>query len=250
MLLILMGALLFLDNVGLLPIRDINAFWPVWMIIWGVFIIDRGRHMLAWIWAFALIVCGVLLILGNLRILPVNASIIWPVMLIALGVALLVAPGQLRQLPERWRADSEARRAEFARKREERRERFRERWGYVKSYHGSTLHEDVVFSAVNRRLETQQFEGGRLAAVFGSVQVDLVNAGITPPGGVARLKADAVFGGIEVIVPRTWKVDMKSAAVFGGCDDRTVPPRPELGVQTPTLVVTGAAVFGGITIRN
>ena len=34
--LIVAGVLLFLDNLGLLPIPDIRAYWPVWMIIWGV----------------------------------------------------------------------------------------------------------------------------------------------------------------------------------------------------------------------
>ena len=43
---------------------------------------------------------------------------------------------------------------------------------------------------------------------------------------------------------------MKSTAVFGGCDDKTVPPRPEPGFEPVTLVINGGAVFGGITIRN
>ena len=59
-----------------------------------------------------------------------------------------------------------------------------------------------------------------------------------------------IFGGIEITVPRTWKVVMKNAAVFGGCDDKTVPPRPEPGFEPVTLVITGAAVFGGVEIRN
>jgi hypothetical protein len=249
-LLILMGALLFLDNVGVLrPIR-MQDFWPVWMIIWGVFVIDRARrNVLAWIWAGALVVCGVLLILGNLGILPVRPNVIGPVMLMAAGLAWLLAPGELRTYGERFRERAEARRAELASGRTERREGYRAWWGESKSYFGNRLREDIVFSSVNRRLETQQFEGGRMAVVFGSIQIDLANAGMAP-GATAYLKLETVFGGIEMIVPRTWKVEMRNSAVFGGCDDRTVPPRPELGVETPKLVVTGAAVFGGITIRH
>jgi predicted membrane protein len=244
-LLILMGALLFLENVGLLPGWRIADFWPVWMIVWGVFIIDRSRHAIALIWSGALIISGVLLILGNLNILHVNANVIWPVMLIALGVALLIAPAQFREWGESVRAKRQARwdaRQEF---RDHIRSSIR---GSVRSFYGNSLREDVVFSSVTRRLQSQQFEGGRVAAVFGSIQLDLAEA--TMANGTARLKADAVFGGIEIIVPRTWKVDLRSAAVFGGCDDRSIPPRPELGMEPPRLSITGSAVFGGIVVRN
>ena len=67
---------------------------------------------------------------------------------------------------------------------------------------------------------------------------------------MAELEVSAVFGGAEITVPRTWRVVMKAAAVFGGCDDRTVPPRPEPGLEPVVLVIKGAAVFGGIEIRN
>ena len=43
--LIVAGALLFLDNLGLLPIRDIRAYWPLWMVVWGVTILDRRRNL-------------------------------------------------------------------------------------------------------------------------------------------------------------------------------------------------------------
>ncbi len=89
-----------------------------------------------------------------------------------------------------------------------------------------------------------------MAAVFGSIELDLSDTSISSPDRRVRLDASAVFGGIEITVPRTWKVVMKNAAVFGGCEDKTVPPRPEPGFEPPTLVITGAAVFGGVEIRN
>jgi hypothetical protein len=112
------------------------------------------------------------------------------------------------------------------------------------------LQESVVFASLNRRVDTQQFEGGKVDAVFGSIELDLSEASISSPDRRASLEANAVFGGIEITVPRTWKVIMKGAAVFGGCDDKTVPPRPEPGFDPPTLVITGAAVFGGVEIRH
>jgi hypothetical protein len=241
--LIVAGALLFLDNLGLLPIPDIRAYWPLWMVIWGVTILDRRRNLVATIWALALISCGILLILGNLHIIHVTAGVIWPVALIAFGSMMLVRPLPLHAWPERFRVAAA-------------RHRHRHRFGHFRedttgeSFAGNHLNEAIVFSSVNRRVETQQFEGGKLDVVFGSIELDLSGASISSPARQAEIEANAVFGGIEITVPRTWKIVMKSTAVFGGCDDKTVPPRPEPGFEPVTLVINGGAVFGGITIRN
>jgi predicted membrane protein len=234
LMLIVAGALLFLDNIGILPIRDIGAYWPIFIVVWGASILDRWRSPVAVIWALALIAWGILLILGNLGILHVTGSVFWPVMLIAFGASMLVRPIPFRDWHER-----------VLRFQTQMRPRAR-----GEGFFGNRLRESNVFGSVNRRVETQQFEGGKVESVFGSIEVDLSGAAISSPDRIAVLDVSAVFGGVEVTVPRTWKVLMKSTAVFGGCDDRTVPPRPEPGLEPVTLVVTGAAVFGGIEIRN
>lgn len=242
LMLIIAGALLFLDNLGVLPIGDIGAYQPAWMIAAGILILDRKRTPVAAIWAAALIVCGILIILGNLRILHVNADIIYPTILIAFGVTMLVRPVPFRQ----WQDG-----AHFfqATRRRPRYSGFQQNNG-PGSYAGSTLNEAIVFSALKRRVDAQNFEGGKLDAVFGSIDLDLSGAGISSPDRQAAIEANAVFGGIEITVPRTWKVVMKSGAAFGGCDNKTVPPRPEAGFLPETLIITGEAVFGGITVRN
>jgi predicted membrane protein len=234
LMLIAAGVVLFLDNLGILPIRDIGAYWPVFIVIWGASILDRWRSPLAVTWALALIAWGILLILGNLHILHVTGSVFWPVMLIAFGASMLIRPMPFRDWHERvLRAQT----------------RMRPR-AAGESFFGNKLRESMIFGSLNRRVETQQFEGGKVEVVFGSIELDFSDAAISSPDRRAVLDVNAVFGGAEITVPRTWKVLMKSAAVFGGCDDRTVPPRPEPGLEPTTLVITGAAVFGGIEIRN
>jgi len=234
-LLIFVGALLFLDNLGFLPMGDIRAYWPLWLVIWGALIMDNAKSPVSFVWASALIFTGIVLILGNLGILQVNGGIVAPIILIAFGITLLIRPSHVGDWPQRLRDAAEARGFNECRQ---------------DSFMGNKLRESIVFSSVNRRVETQQFDGGKLDVVFGSIDIDLRDAAISPQQRTAKLVANAVFGGIEITVPRTWKVDMKGAAVFGGCDDRTVPPRPEVGFEPVTLVITGSAVFGGIEIRN
>jgi predicted membrane protein len=233
LMLIVVGALLFLDNVGILPIQDIRAYWPIFIVIFGVHLLDRRQGRTAIVWSIALIAWGILLILGNLQIIHVTGSVFWPVMLIAFGISMLVNPTHFHEWPERIRKYSQFKPPSSR-----------------QSFFGNRLQESVVFASLNRRVETQQFEGGKVDAVFGSIELDLSEASISSPDRRASLEANAVFGGIEITVPRTWKVIMKGAAVFGGCDDKTVPPRPEPGFEPPTLVITGAAVFGGIEIRH
>src|SRR5438067_1350839 len=146
LMLIAAGALLFLDNLGLLPVQDIRAYWPLWFVVWGVWMFSWRRTVHSAIWSITLIAAGVLLVLGNLRILNVTPGIIWPLFLIAVGAMMLVRPVH----PADWR------------------ERFRQRSRRFKSaeiplnFHGDRLDESAVFSSFNRTVETQNFEGGKL----------------------------------------------------------------------------------------
>jgi predicted membrane protein len=230
------GALLFLDNLGLLPVEDIRAYWPLWLVFWGIWILSVRRNAHSVIWSTTLIAAGVLLILGNLRIIHITGSIIWPLLLIAFGVMMLVRPIR----PADWRE----------RIRHRHRSRFMAPEAVTQSFYGDRLDESAVFSSLNRHVESQNFEGGKIDSVFASIELDLTTAAISSPTHTAVLEANSVFGGIEIRVPRTWKVVMKSTAVFGGCEDKTVPPRPEPGFPIPTLVLTGGAVFGGISVQN
>lgn len=108
---------------------------------------------------------------------------------------------------------------------------------------------DVIFGGIDRRITTDRFEGGKLAAVFGGLDLDLRDAQTQLDQIV--LHADAVFGGIDVMVPDTWEVDVQGTGVFGAYDDQTHPPvAPADGSAPPLLIVKGGAVFGGVTIRN
>jgi hypothetical protein len=232
LILIVMGTLLFLDNLGVLPIRHIESYWPLALVVWGGLIIEHRRNAHAIIWASTLIAAGILLVLGNLHILHVTAGIIWPLMLIAFGAMMLA--GRCEWPSPEWRAT-------------------RRHWGSSTrqtNFFGDRLAESVVFSSAERRVESQNFEGGKLEAVFGGIELDLTGATITTLDRRATIKADAVFGGIEIAVPRTWRVERMGNAVFGAFEDKTIPPRPEPGIEPPTLVIRGDAVFGAVVVKN
>ncbi|TCN42206.1 cell wall-active antibiotic response 4TMS protein YvqF [Kribbella orskensis] len=83
-------------------------------------------------------------------------------------------------------------------------------------------------------------------AVFGGVTLDLREARIDD---AATVDAFALFGGVDILVPRGWRVSMTGTPFLGGFDDKTraggfLPP------DAPVLNVDAIAIFGGVTVAN
>ncbi|GMQ99006.1 MAG: hypothetical protein BMS9Abin17_1548 [Acidimicrobiia bacterium] len=85
---------------------------------------------------------------------------------------------------------------------------------------------------------------GRVLAVMGGVELDLTDAGIDAG---ATLDVKTVMGGVDVIVPPQWRVELISNSVFGGVSNRTDPDSG--GADAPLLLVRAQAIMGGIEIH-
>ena len=229
LLLILGGALLFLDNLNILPFETAGAFWPLALIaLSGVWML-RCRSAAIRVWAGAGVIGGILLLLGNYHFLRVSGDILWPLALIATGIVMLIHRLRWKRFSDRFVIGSSSK---------------------TRSATMNRLEEVAVFSAIKRKLETPNFEGGELSSAFGSIEIDLRLAGISSPGRQAVVDANAAFGSIELRIPGTWRVQLRGSAVFGAYEDKTIPPRPEPGVDSPTLVIRGGVAFGSVEIRN
>ena len=227
-LLIVFGTLLFLDNLGILPVSVFEAFWPVVFMglgVWGFF---TSSSALVRIWSGASFLAGFLLLLDAFHIIHVTMATIWPLALIATGAGMLVSRSSPGKILERFSVLSNV---------------------SARGVNGR-LSEVAVFSGVKRRVDTQTFEGGDLSSVFGGIEIDLRLAAISTPGRIAVLEANAVFGAVELRIPETWRLSMQGVAVFGAYEDKTIPPRPEPGVETQTLVIKGGSAFGAVIVRN
>ncbi len=85
---------------------------------------------------------------------------------------------------------------------------------------------------------------GSGTAVAGGIEIDLTDA---IPAGMATLDLTAVAGGIDVVVPENWRVEMDSSVFMGGTDNLTDPDAA--ADDAPVLVVTARAFMGGIAVR-
>ena len=107
-----------------------------------------------------------------------------------------------------------------------------------------------MFGGVERRIGMNNFAGGTVTAMFGGVELDFRSAEIE--GEEAVVLVEAVFGGIEIVVPEGWMVIYEGQSIFGGYNDETRPPLPDVPGAAPRkrLILRGRAVFGGITVKN
>ena len=99
----------------------------------------------------------------------------------------------------------------------------------------------AILDGVELESRSKAFRGGSMLAWLGGIDADLTNAELAPG---ARLSVHALFGGIDVTIPPTWRVESDTKALMGGIDARGAQDDSD----APVLVLEGMAVFGGIDV--
>jgi len=226
---IAVGVLLFLDNVGLFHFRDLWRFWPLAPIALGVAKLLDSKGVGSQVWASMWILVGTAFLLDHLGIWQVHWNIIWPLALVLFGVLMLANALGRHQHSCTSQAGGASSRGTTT---------------------DNTLREWATFGGIKRRVDTNDFMGGEMVAVFGGIEVDLRRAAIAPGVKEVVIDANATFGGIELRVPENWIIIMRGIGVFGGYEDKTIPPRESDRATAPRLVIKGYAVFGGVSIQN
>jgi predicted membrane protein len=209
------GTLILLDHAGFVHVGNIWSYWPVILIIFGL----NGMFCAGGKCQTGNAVASGLLAFWGLMLLAINFGYLrwgqaWPLALIAFGLIMV------------W----QTLRAKGS--------------GFDLS--AGTLHPQSVFSSVEKTVTDQDFKQANASAVFGSVELDFIQANMASDSAV--LEASAVFGSIEVRVPITWNVVIEAGAIFGACENRTRAPLP--GPNQKTLFIKGGVVFGSIEVKN
>jgi predicted membrane protein len=98
---------------------------------------------------------------------------------------------------------------------------------------------------VEQRPKSQDFQGGDATSLLGGCKIDLRQAAIKREEAI--LDVFALWGGIEVIVPRNWSVVIQGTPILGAFADKTDSSKEEGG---PRLIIRGAVIMGGVEIKN
>lgn len=85
--------------------------------------------------------------------------------------------------------------------------------------------------------------GANLDAIFGSANLNLKGAIIKKD---QIINANAIFGGIEIIVPDNVNIKVKSTPIFGGTSNKV---KTQFNENLPTIYINSLAMFGGVEIK-
>lgn len=84
---------------------------------------------------------------------------------------------------------------------------------------------------------------GSALAYMGGIEIDLTDAEIEDG---ATLAVTAIMGGINIVVPPSWRVEASSVGMMGGVGNATNPDDGD----GPLLIVVAKAIMGGVSITD
>ena len=192
------AALITLGVVALLE-GSIDGFPDVWEMIPAIAAVYLAVRMVAGSSAGSR--PWVLLQVAIVADLALDGSLIWPLLIIAIGIAVLV-----QGLQRRTRDSEDAL---------------------------------AIFGQVQRRVAGQLPDPLQINATFGSCEFDLREAELKAKP--ARIEAAAIFGSIELRVPQNWSLDTSGVtATFGSVLEKDPPGAPEHQVQVTGSALFGS----------
>ncbi len=217
-LIIVVGLLLFLDNLDIMESDDILQWWPLLLVALGLVKLIQPGAAGGRGFGFVLLLAGAVILLNKLGLTHINLWDLWPVLIILIGGGMI------------WRTVAEQ----------------RARARVAEGGEGEDVRIDgsAFLGGLTRSNASRDFQGGSLTAVMGGCEIDLRNASMKSPEAV--IDVFALWGGIGLKVPRDWTVVVEATPILGGIEDKTAPPSE----ASKRLIVKGMAVMGGVEIRN
>jgi hypothetical protein len=235
-LVIAMGVLFLLDNLGFIDFRPAVAFWPTLLIVVGLVKLFDTAAPNNYLVGGVMVAVGAVMMLNRLGFFYVSWHTMWPLLLIAAGVLFL-----LRAFDANRRRDGIDFTAGAATTAD---------WKGAGSeaYAGKASADQLVditaiLGGFERSVTSQSFRGGDVTAILGGCALDMRGASIE---GEAVLNVFAFMGGVTIKCPPDWTVVLHGSPILGGFEEKTAHP----AVATKRLVVTGYAIFGGVEVRN
>lgn len=249
--------LLLLTVGSLLLLRQFDFFFfPGWIFSFPMLLIVIGiftgiKHDFRKPTSFILILIGVIFLSGRLLPWFDLRSFIFPIVVIALGLWLIVKRNHQRPWEHKTDPFETGTPVETA---------FGPEVDYTVKPEGYTTASDqsftpsgddyidavAVFGGVKRIIMSKDFKGGEIVNIFGGAEIDFTRADIN---GMVTIEVTQVFGGTKLIVPPHWQVRSDMAAIFAGIDDKRFG---NVGAQNAdkTLVLKGTSLFAGVNVRS
>ena len=209
---VVLGLVFLLRNIHLLPLPPVFFSWKALLIVIGVVGIALGRKE-----GFIPLIIGALFIFiyDILGLYYFSFKDLWPIAFILVGLALIMRHRRIASNP---------------------------------SNDDSFLDEMALFSGVEKQVASDRFQGGKVTALFGGMDLDLRQAQLSNQENVIDLFT--MFGGSDFKVPADWTVNVSQlTVVFGGFEDKRLIDKSKTD-PNKVLTIRGLIMFGGGEIKN
>lgn len=115
------------------------------------------------------------------------------------------------------------------------------------SYEGENyIQVESIFGHARKVIFSKNFLGGTMTNLFGSTELNLLQADIRQP---IALDIFQLFGSSKIIVPPHWIVATNASNILSENDDRRAI-LPNVSDPSKCLYITGTSIFGNITIKT
>ena len=217
--LILIGAAFVAKTLNIFPyqIEKYLFTWEMILIVLGViFISTRENKTTGWI----LLIIGIIFWIPDVLHFRVPYSfrrLFWPMALIAVGLVIIFRSGAAR------RVTGQANSVDYM--------------------------DDVsIFGGGDKVITTENFQGGKVTAIFGGSKIDLTGAKLAPGQNVIDIFC--VFGGCTFIVPENWNVKVDAVSILGGFSDKRRIKNDVTKDVGKELIIKGFCMFGGGELKS
>lgn len=224
--LIVLGCIMILEKLNLIPesVSDLLISWQMLLVGIGVLSLIGGNRTGGTI----LILIGVFFMIPEMITVPYEIrKIYWPLILVAIGVALLLRHRDSLHTPPAGEPVLNA----------------------PNDNTHNTFDDFVIFGGREIFINSQAFAGGKATSIFGGMEFDLRKANMAPGGAV--IDCVSVFGGCGFKIPMDWNVRNEVTTIFGAFTDKRGDTFNERYYDpAKTIVIKGVSIFGGIEVKH
>lgn len=225
-------------------LKELGMHIPHWVFSTGTILMAIGlvilaKHKFKTVAGYLFIIIGKFLLLSELYPDVVKMNVIWPLIVIIIGLSILLSPKR------RFSRDHH-------------------RFNHWRQHHApqdcapptpdllNVSQDDFIdavsiFGGVQKNVVSKQFRGADIVTIFGGNEINLSQADFSEQ---IVMDVTNIFGGTTLTVPNNWEIKSEVITIFGGIEDKR-PVRPQENEASPKVVLLkGTCMFGGIEINS
>lgn len=225
---LVVGILCLLFNMGILPIewKDTIISWPSLLILLGIIGICRRGY----VGGILLIILGVFFLLPNLSVLlgfsysaVALHSMIWPALMIAAGLLIIFHRHRHHYNNCNHHQNSPSDHTDSK---------------------GGKVDYNLMMNGIDEVFFEPVFRGGDINTIMGGAKLDLRRTSL--PEGDTVLKISSLCGGVTLLLPLDWNVEIHNHAILGGFADHRCGNGEYVDRR---LIIKASFIFGGGSIE-